>query len=55
MRETIEQLDWQANLPRQFLTAFAHKGSFAIAEGEDRIGDGASCGKARIEAVGVGS
>src|SRR5262249_61007826 len=52
MRKTVKQLDWQSDLSRQLLAALAYKGSFPIAEAQNRIGDSAGCREARIKAVG---
>ena len=53
MRKAVEQLERQADLPRQFLAARAHGvAALDVAEPQDRIGDGARRGEARIEAVG---
>ena len=53
MRKAVEQFERQADLLGQFLAARAHRVAPAhVAEPQDRIGDGARGGEARIEAVG---
>src|SRR4029077_15991043 len=52
MRKSVEQFNRQTDLLCQFLATFAHKGSLAVTEAQDRIGNSARCGKAWIEAVG---
>ena len=53
MRETVEQIDRQADQAGEFLAAGAQRvAALDVAELHDRIGDGARRGEARIEAVG---
>src|ERR1700716_3443088 len=53
MRETVEQIDRQADQAGELLTAGPQGvAAFDVAELHDRIYDGARGGKARIEAVG---
>src|SRR5262245_1690805 len=53
MREAVEQMKRQADLSSKRLAARAHlPASLRFAEPEDRVGNGARGGEARIEAVG---
>ena len=53
MREAVEQIERQADLARQLLAARAQRiAALDVAQPQDRIGDGAHRGEARIEAVG---
>src|SRR5262245_11054350 len=53
MRKAVEQLERQADLAGKRFAARAHRrASLHVAQPQDRVGDGARGGEARIEAVG---
>src|SRR5262249_54299851 len=53
MRKAVKQLERQADLAGKRLAARAHRrASLHVAQPQDRVGDGARGGEARIEAVG---